>query len=142
MPRPYIPAALRRRVATQAAGRCGYCRSAEAVIGITLEFEHIIPLAVGGGSEEVNLWLSCSDCNTRKGTRTSAEDPLSGNDAMLFKPRQQSWFEHFAWTESGVLIEGRTPAGRATVAALQLNLDVLVRARRVWVGVGLHPPAN
>ena len=40
----YVPAALRRRVAAQAGGRRGYCRSAEVVTGMALEIEHIIPL--------------------------------------------------------------------------------------------------
>jgi 5-methylcytosine-specific restriction endonuclease McrA len=58
MRQDYIPATIRRRVAEAARYRCGYCRTQQAVIGIPLHIEHIIPLAAGGTSEENNLWLA------------------------------------------------------------------------------------
>lgn len=39
-------------------------------------------------------------------------------------------------------IEGVTPIGRATVAALRMNRPLPVRARRVWVAAGMHPPRD
>jgi 5-methylcytosine-specific restriction endonuclease McrA len=60
--RVHIPAAVRRRVAEAARYRCGYCQTQQAVIGIPLHIEHIIPLAVGGSSIEDNLWLACLLC--------------------------------------------------------------------------------
>ncbi|MGE0543122.1 MAG: HNH endonuclease [Dehalococcoidia bacterium] len=110
---PYISVALRRRVIAQARGRYGYCLGDETIVGIALEIEHIIPRAAGGGTEEENLWLSCMDCNSRKGTQTSAQDPLTGATVALYDPRHQRWTDHLAWADGVALIEGLTPAGRA-----------------------------
>ena len=138
----YIPRALRERVAQQARYRCGYCLTQEAVVGTPMEIDHIIPEALGGMTEESNLWLACSLCNDHKGDRIAALDPDSGEIVRLFDPRRQIWSEHFAWTPQGDVILGLTPQGRATVVALNLNRPVLVRARRAWVMVGWHPPTD
>lgn len=135
-----IPAALRERIARQARYRCGYCLTAEAVVGFPMEIDHLLPEASGGQTEEDNLWLACSACNAFKSDRTAALDPLTGEIVALFNPRQHRWKEHFAWTAAGDHIIGQTPVGRATVAALKLNRPLLVRARRLWVGIGVHPP--
>lgn len=137
-----IPAALRELVAGQAAHRCGYCHTAEEIVGSPMEIDHLIPEAQGGPTVEENLWLACPACNAVKGDRTAAIDPLSSETVALFNPRQQRWQEHFDWTQSGDSIVGRTPIGRATVAALRLNRPLLVRARRLWVRIGLHPPRD
>jgi hypothetical protein len=107
-----------------------------------MDVEHIIPEAQGGLTEEGNLWLSCSLCNSYKGSRTEAEDPVSGQTVQLFNPRLQVWSEHFEWVDGGARIFGLTAIGRATVAALQLNRKPLVFARRRWVSAGWHPPAD
>jgi hypothetical protein len=60
----------------------------------------------------------------------------------LFNPRRQRWLEHFTWTPEGDLVIGLTPTGRATIVALQLNRPTLVRARRLWVVAGWHPPGD
>jgi 5-methylcytosine-specific restriction endonuclease McrA len=67
-----IPAALKRRVREQTRARCGYCLCSEALIGMPMEFEHLIPLALGGRTVEENLWLSCRRCNEFKRTQTKA----------------------------------------------------------------------
>ncbi len=136
----YVPDELRRRVADQAGHRCGYCRSSERITGLSLDIEHLIPRALGGPTIEENLWLACSACNTFKGHRISARDPEAGRMVRLFNPRKQSWEDHFAWVDSGTRIRSRTAVGQVTVRALRLNRSLLVRARRIWVGVGLHPP--
>jgi hypothetical protein len=102
--------------------------------------EHIIPKSRGGGSEEGNLWLSCAWCNSFKGTKVEANDPLTGTEVELFNPRTQDWFDNFAWNGDGVRIIGITPTGRATVDALKLNNPYIVPARRLWVLAGWHPP--
>lgn len=49
----YIPKKLRGRVAAQARHRCGYCLSSEAIVGLAMEIEHLIPQILGGPTREV-----------------------------------------------------------------------------------------
>jgi hypothetical protein len=142
MSRTYIPKALRDKVAAQARHRCGYCLTAEVIVGTPMEVDHLIPEALGGSTVEENLWLACSLCNGHKGNRIAALDPTSGEVVRLFDPRRQNWREHFQWTPEGDRLLGLTPVGRATVAALNLNRPSLVVARRAWVTVGWHPPKD
>lgn len=107
-----------------------------------MDVDHILPQSLGGLTEEENLWLACSLCNAHKSDRVSGLDPGTGVTAPLFNPRLQSWVEHFAWASHGEQIVGLTPTGRATVLALKLNREQLVQARRLWVSVGWHPPAD
>ena len=136
----YIPKALRDRVADQSRHRCGYCLTQVQIVGTLMEIEHLIPRALGGQTEEGNLWLACSPCNEHKADRIAALDPETGELARLFNPRQQPWHEHFAWTPEEDQIVGLTPTGRATVGALHLNRPAIVRSRRLWVRAGWHPP--
>jgi hypothetical protein len=143
MPREYIPAATERRVREAARHRCGYCLSPQHLVMARLEIEHIIPVSRGGTSDETNLWLCCPLCNKAKSDRVSATDPASAETVPLFNPRVDQWSEHFAWTADGLRIFGKTPIGRATVAALHLDSDpdaILVRS--YWVQAGWHPPTD
>ncbi|MEA3339906.1 MAG: HNH endonuclease signature motif containing protein [Chloroflexota bacterium] len=140
--RPYIPAPLRQQVAEEARHRCGYCLTAEKYSGKRMHVEHIIPLAAGGSSKRENLWLSCALCNSYKGSRTHAPDPVTSKITSLFNPRTQIWPEHFAWSLDVTHVIGRTACGRATVEALRLNNAFIVTARRYWTSVGWHPPKN
>ncbi len=142
MSKSYVPVWLRERVAAQARHRCGYCLTAEAVTGAPLVIEHLIPEALGGPTEEANLWLACSQCNLHKGDRIIARDPLTEAWVALFNPRHQVWAEHFRWTPAGDEVIGLTSVGRATAQALQLNRTLLVRARQGWVKAGWHPPPD
>jgi hypothetical protein len=142
MSQTYVAKELRERVAVEARFRCGYCLTAQAVVGTPMEIDHLIPESLGGLTEESNLWLACSLCNDRKSNRIAWADPTSGEMVRLFDPRRQEWTDHFRWTASGDEIVGLTPTGRATVAALQLNRTALVEARRLWVFVGWHPPPD
>jgi HNH endonuclease len=143
MPRDYIPAAIDRRVRDAAKNRCGYCLSPQHLVMARLEIEHVIPLARGGTSDESNPWLSCPLCNGAKANRVSFTDPETGSEVPLFNPRTEKWSVHFQWSEEGIRIVGRTPTGRATVAALHLDDDpdaLLVRS--YWVQAGWHPPPD
>ncbi|MCU0491698.1 MAG: HNH endonuclease [Chloroflexaceae bacterium] len=142
MSKAYIPKALRNRITRQAQGRCGYCLTQAGVIGAPLEIEHILAEALGGPTEEANLWLACSPCNTFKGNRIAAVDPESGTLVRLFHPREQQWHDHFAWSSNGDVIIGKTAVGRATIAGLRLNRTEIVHARRLWVNAGWHPPED
>lgn len=139
MSKDYIPKALRELVAAQGGYRCGYCLTQELVVGVAMDVEHIIPEALGGPTEEDNLWLACSLCNSHKGDRVAAVDPLTGELASLFDPRREVWHEHFAWADGGALLVGLSASGRATVVALRLNRPILVRSRRLWITAGWHP---
>ncbi len=140
MARPYIPQTLREKVAAEASHRCGYCLTPQSYTAMPMHVEHIVPYAAGGSSTQDNLWLACPLCNGHKATKTHATDPESGERVPLFNPRHQSWPEHFGWSEDGTLVVGQSVCGRATVVALHLNNEYLVRARRRWVIAGWHPP--
>jgi hypothetical protein len=137
-----VAAALRERVSQQAQNRCGYCQVPAAYIYATMEIEHILPKAAGGGDEEVNLWLACPFCNGFKGPQTQAVDPLTRRRVALFNPRQQVWTEHFRWGTDRARIIGRTATGRATVRALRLNYESALEFRTWLVQAGVYPPKS
>jgi len=129
---------LSRAVRVRADGRCQYCLMHESLQGATFHIEHIIPQCKGGRSDLENLVLACPGCNLHKGSRITAIDPATGEDARLFHPIQQLWPEHFRF--NGYQIEGLTGAGRATVEALNLNHSRRQRIREVEKAFGLYPP--
>jgi hypothetical protein len=135
-----IPDDLRALVRERAGGRCEYCLTSEELSGIRCQVDHIIPRARQGATTAENLCLACPACNGHKHARIQASDPESGDRVPLFDPRHQRWSNHFAWSASGTEIIGLTPTGRATVAALKMNDPLIVGARSLWVGIGLHPP--
>ena len=63
-------------------------------------------------------------------------------EAIPQVPMKPDWPEHFAWNEDGTQIFGKTPCGRATVIALQLNNLIAVMVRRAWVAADWHPPRD
>jgi len=141
--RGQISADVGKRVRAAAGNRCGYCLSPQHLVMARLEIEHVLPLATGGTDDESNLWLSCPLCNRHKGDKVGAADPVSRDVVTLFNPRLQKWSEHFAWTADGLRIVGRTPIGRATVAALHLDDDPDANVvRGYWVLAGWHPPTD
>ena len=142
MSKTYIPAELRRQVREDAGHRCGYCRISELISATESVIDHILPESAGGSTARENLWLVCTRCNQFKGSKTQAADSQTGEVVPLFNPRTQVWTEHFSWSEDGTEIVGRTACGRATVDALCLNRELVILARRRWVSVGWHPPAD
>ena len=143
MVRRVIPAEIDRRVREAARNRCGYCLSPQHLVMAGLEVEYTIPLAKGGTNDETNLWLACPLCNGHKSDKISAIDPETGVTVPLFNPRTQVWAEHFAWSDDGIRIIGRTPIGRATVVALHLSDDPdAITVRSYWVRAGWHPPED
>ena len=134
-----LGAQLAAPVRAGAAERCQYCLMHQRLQGATFHIEHVIPRSQGGSSELSNLALACPGCNLRKADRTTAIDPVSGERAQLFNPAQQAWSRHFRF--SGYRIEGLTPTGRATIAALDLNQPRRLRIRQAEEAFGLYPPA-
>lgn len=57
-----IGEALRREIFRRDGGHCVECGSAEL-----LQFDHIIPVAMGGATTAENLQLLCAPCNRAKG---------------------------------------------------------------------------
>lgn len=139
---PHISKTLRSKIAKDSRFRCGYCLSSEALTGIACEVDHLIPVSNDGQTTEENLWLVCGPCNKHKSGRTSARDTTSKKWVRIFNPRQDNWADHFEWQADGLLIFGKSAVGRATVAALQMNRELLVNARRRWIKGGWHPPTE
>ena len=135
-----IPEALRAAVRERAKACCEYCLTTEALSGIRCQADHIVPRSLGGLATLENLCLACVACNGHKHARIYAIDPESGTEVALFHPRQQQWHEHFFWSADGTEIIGKTPTGRATITALKMNDPLIVGARSLWAGMGMHPP--
>jgi 5-methylcytosine-specific restriction endonuclease McrA len=57
-----IPLVVKRTVWERCGGRCVECGAEQG-----LEFDHVIPLSLGGSSSERNLQLLCAECNRAKG---------------------------------------------------------------------------
>ena len=57
-----IPEEVRREVFRRDGGRCAVCGSDEL-----LQFDHVIPVALGGASTAANLQVLCAACNRDKG---------------------------------------------------------------------------
>jgi hypothetical protein len=127
-----------RIVAARALGRCEYCRMHQDLQGATFHVEHIHPLSKGGTSDPENLAWCCPGCNLVKSDRIEVSDPETGALVPLFHPRRDEWSTHFRWR--GHRLIGRTPVGRATVAALDLNHARRIRIRQAEKLFGWFPP--
>lgn len=83
-----------------------------------------------------SLALQRPHCSLRKANKISEIDPLTGELVPLFHPLQQPWADNFELQADDRCV-GRTPTGRATVVALQMN-DPLPRiARALQYRLGL-----
>lgn len=138
----YVKVQDRRTVIERARRRCEYCRTPQSHSSTSLSMEHIVPRIKDGPTTLANLALSCQGCNNFKGTKTSGPDPISGQSAPLYNPREQTWYTHFAWSADTTLVLGLTPTGRATVELLRLNREGVVNLRAVLHSFALHPPAE
>jgi hypothetical protein len=137
----HIPAALASLVRQRAGELCEYCRLPQSSQEATFHIDHISPRWAGGLTKEDNLALACVSCSLRKSARTKARDPLRGKVVPLFHPRIHRWIDHFAWKPSW-LIEGKTPIGRATIAALKMNRATIVAIRQLLAESRRFPPSR
>jgi HNH endonuclease len=133
---------LKAEIRQKAKNCCGYCLTPQDIVSMSLEIEHIQPIADGGTDEAENLWLACRNCNGFKHAKTHAIDPQTNQTTPLFNPQKQVWNEHFEFDESKTKIIGKTVCGRATVIALRLNFEQAVNARKFWVIAGWYPPKD
>ena len=133
-----IPEALRKIVIERASGRCEYCGLSQNGQVATFHIDHIVPRASGGLSHGDNLALACVSCSLRKAARQTALDPTSGQEVLLYHPRQQTWAEHFEWDI--VRLVGLTATGRATIELLKLNRRLMLSIRLEEMLLDRHPP--
>lgn len=133
---------IRAFVRTRAFNCCEYCISQDDFSPAPFGLEHIIPTVKDGSTEPDNLAWACQGCNGRKYIFTSAIDPYSGMEAPLFHPRNDTWADHFAWSDDYTMLIGLTPTGRATIERLELNRKELVNLRKILAAAGLHPPSK
>ncbi len=127
-----------REVEARAGQRCEYCRMHQALQGATFHVEHIIPTASGGADELSNLAWACPSCNLKKSNRLTVIDPETEQAVALFNPRMDRWEDHLVWL--GYTVIGRTPVGRALVAAFDLNHPRRVLIREAEEHFDLFPP--
>jgi HNH endonuclease len=127
------------KVRARAGKRCEYCFMHEWLQGASFHLEHILPESRGGKSRLGNLAWACPACNLHKSDRVEVKDPVSGVTVNLFNPRQDEWSDHFEI--EGYSIKGKTPLGRATLAALDLNHATRIRVRQAEEIFGLFPPS-
>lgn len=115
---------------------CEYCHLSQAGQEATFHIDHVTPIAAGGQTVAENLALACVSCSLRKGARETAVDPNTGNKVLLFNPRRDDWFEHFAWQRTQLI--GLTPVGRATISALDMNRALILAIREEEAALGRH----
>jgi hypothetical protein len=124
-------------VAERAGHRCEYCGAPQSVFNFPFEVEHIRPLRQGGADTPDNLALACRSCNSHKGARMEALDPITNGTAPLFDPRRDAWNIHFDVDLESGRLAGSTATGRATIAALEMNSDWQIGSRLIWIDLGL-----
>ena len=61
MSQAYVSKELRDRVAAQARYRCGYCLTAQAIVGTPMEIDHLLPESLGGLTEEIDIVLPLAE---------------------------------------------------------------------------------
>lgn len=127
-----------RAVEVRSGRRCEYCRMHQALQGATFHVEHIIPTIAGGSDELSNLAWACPSCNLKKSNRRTALDPETEQTVPLFNPRTDRWEDHFVLL--GYRVVGRTPIGRALVAAFDFNHPRRVLIREAEEYFDLFPP--
>ncbi|MDZ8035015.1 HNH endonuclease [Nostoc sp. DedSLP04] len=137
--------ATKKLVRQRAKFLCEYCHSSEEASAALFSIDHITPQSLKGSDDPDNLALACQRCNGYRYNFTTGIDPDTGQMLPLFNPRQQKWSDHFIWSADGLTIIGITSVGRATSNRLDLNDErhnegSIVKARRLWIKGGWHPP--
>jgi hypothetical protein len=127
--RDSVPLSFQRRVRLRAGQRCEYCGMPQAGQEAIFHIDHVRPRRDGGPTTLENLALACVSCSLRKGARSEARDPQTGETVAMFNPRTQAWHDHFELAVDFSIV-GRTPIGRAAVEALQMNRSAAVKIRR------------
>ena len=117
---------------------CEYCQLPQAFSSTRFQFDHIVAEQHGGKTIASNLAYCCLADNNHKGPNLAGIDPKTGKKVWLFNPRRHKWSRHFRW--DGPVLVGRTPVGRATIAALGINLPPRIAQRAALIAEGVFPP--
>jgi hypothetical protein len=129
---------LRQVVAERAGHACEYCRLPDRLQVGSFELDHILPASRGGLLRSDNLAYACPHRNDRKWAHVDGQDAVTCRRVPLFHPRQDSWEDHFEWSNERLAqIVGKTAKGRATVVRLQLSHPELLEIRRELVKFGV-----
>ena len=100
--------------------------------------DHVVPRTRSGQTILSNLALACPHCNGHKWAFTEGIDPDTGQATPLFNPREQNWGDHFGYSLiDPLLLDGKTPTGRATVARLWMNAPEMLIVRRLLIELGI-----
>ena len=96
-----IPDDVKQFVFMRDGGRCCSCGSGEE-----LQFDHIIPVALGGGTGQDNLQVLCGPCNRSKGAglvspppKPKSYMPPAGWYPDPNEASQQRYWDGAKWTE-------------------------------------------
>ena len=131
---------IRELVRRRASQRCEYCLIHEYTQAAAFHIDHCIPINKGGAAEVNNLALACPHCDRQKWDSTHGRDLISNQNAPIFRPRIESWNNHFCF--EGFVVVGISPTGRVTVELLKLNHPPKVRIRQIEETLGLFPPIS
>ena len=133
----YISPSLRRFVIERANGCCEYCLRGMKTSKLPFAIDHMISTKHGGETVEDNLCLSCFYGNSFKGSDIASADPNTGLATFLYRPRLQTWHEHFAINKTR--IDPLTAEGRVTVFILQMNNENRTYERELMIAFGSYP---
>ncbi len=136
----YIPVMLQRKTIERAHDHCEYCLCPGDYSIDFFQFDHILPISLGGLTVLENLARSCGGCNSYKNNKTQYYDPLTNFMYPIYNPRLHIWSHHFQWSEDKLRLIGKTATGRATIELLRLNRKGVVNQRSLLYLIGLHPP--
>ena len=142
MSRPYISVEQQRDIIHRSHRRCEYCQCPMDYSSQSYAIEHIVPVAKGGKTELDNLALACGGCNAHKYTKTGGLDELSKAIVLLYHPRRDRWYDHFAWSPNLLEMVGLTAVGRVTIDALRTNRSGVINLRQLLLLAGKHPPTD
>ena len=128
---------LERLVRRRAGGSCEYGGLPEPFSSTPFQMDHIIAEQHDGPTIASNLALACYACNHHKGPNLGGIDPQTRAKTWLFHPRRHKWSTHFRWDE--VVLRGRTPFGRTTIAVLAINAPHRIAQRAALLAEGVVP---
>ena len=129
-------ARLAEQIWRRAGGGCEHCGIPFPDYRLPFQIDRIVARQHGGSTDLENLALSCLHCNRHKGPNIAGRDPVTGELQRLFRPRKDSWGQHFRL--DGAVLIGLTAIGRATVQVLAMNQSGFLAVRQALIGEGIY----